>query len=301
MRSLRSRVEICQGRWGRAEDLPRSMLHNSPRRTDCTNPAHLQCFSVAFCSKKVGFVSPLIRLDLSVHPIHSVKLLIGEPVISKRSNSRKEVHHFFRPSHKSKCQGGRSAAEMILTEMTARFLSDPFLLHHLRVALIAKLAICLGTAIFEDPRKCYLVVIYTNFYPISSSHEQGLVLGRIDAKGKDEIPGFLRLEILDDPLEAIPMDMSGKGGLTRQRESDTISVRLWRKARKHANSIGRQHSPIVMAGFGYENVRRDYAIEITPEAFATALGNPNISPVTALPPSIKPPPHPWTYDTVMFL
>jgi len=83
MRSLRSRVEVCQGRWGRAEDLPRSMLHNSSRRTDCTNPAHLQCFSVAFCSKKVGFVSPLIGLDLSVHPIHSVKLLIGEPVISK--------------------------------------------------------------------------------------------------------------------------------------------------------------------------------------------------------------------------
>jgi len=301
MRSLRSRVEVCQGGWGRAEDVPRSTLHNSPRRTDCTDPAHLQCVSVAFCSKKVGFVSPLIGLDLSVHPIHSVKLLIGEPVISKRSNIRKEVHHFFRPSHKRKCQRGGFAVDKIVTEMTARFLSDPILLHHLRVALIAKLAICAGPAIFKDPRKTYLVVIYMNLHPISSSHEQDLFIGRIDPKGNDEIPGFLRLEILDDPLEAIPMDTSGKGGLTRQRESDTMLVRLWRQARKHANSIGRQRSPIVMAGFGYENVRKDYAIEITPEAIATALGNPNISPVTALPPSIKPPPHPWLYDTVMFL
>ena len=169
--------------------------------------------------------------------IHSVKLLIGESFIYASKSQRRFIH-FFRLSHKNKCQDGPYPVEMILRETTDRFLSNPFLLHHLRVALIAKLGICLDPAAFKDPRKCHHVVVYMNFHPISPSHEEGLLLGKIDHKGKDEIPGILRLEIRDDPMEAIHVDMSGKGGLTRQRESDTLTVRLWRQARKHANSIG---------------------------------------------------------------
>jgi len=146
-----------------------------------------------------------------------------------------------------------------------------------------------------DPQECYHIVVYLNFHPISSEHEVDFILEKIDPKGKDKIPGFLRLEIRDNPLKPVPIDISGKRGLTRQRENDTVLIRLWRLARKHSNSIGHKRYPIVMVGFGYENVRHDYGIEITPEAFATAL-----SPVASLPPSIKPPPFPWTYDIVIF-
>jgi len=204
----------------------------------------------------------------------------------------KECQIAYWPRHKKEC--GPLEIGRILNEYTSRFLSHPFLLHHLRVALIPKLVLGRpATSMKFDPQECYHIVVYLNFHPTSSEHEVGLILGKIDPKGKDKIPGFLRLEILDDPLKPVPI---GKRRLTRQRENDTMLIRLWRLARKHANSIGHQRYPIVMVGFGYENIRHDYGIEITPEAFATAL-----SPVASLPPSIKPPPFPWTYDAVMFL
>ncbi|KDR70547.1 hypothetical protein GALMADRAFT_877956 [Galerina marginata CBS 339.88] len=184
------------------------------------------------------------------------------------------------PSHKKECRPNLPGS--INLEVAEDFLSNPFLLHYLRVALIAKLAIGLGR-VDLDPQ-----------------HEEGLILGTIDPNGSDRIPGFLRLEIHDDPLEPILFDTNGKGGLTKQRESDSMLIRLWRLSRKYANSIGHNRYPIVMVGFGYENVRHDYGIEITPEALATALGGQSASPIATLPASIKPPPFPWTYDAVMF-
>jgi hypothetical protein len=248
--------------WGRGQPLTACATCGLGSKHDKEDGVELKvckgCFCVAFCSKKC------------------------------------QVTHW--PSHKKEC--GPSVLGSIINETVGRFLSHPFLLHYLRVALIEKLAVDL-CAKKINPKECYHVVIYLNFHPISSEHEIGLVLGRIDPKGQDKIRGFLRLEIPDRPVEQILVNI-GKGGLTKHREGDTVLIRLWRLARKHTNSIGHEGNLIVMVGFGYENMRHDYGIEITTEAFATAKGAQNLSPVTALPPSIKPPPFPWNYDIVMF-
>lgn len=181
--------------------------------------------------------------------------------------------------HKENCQTLQTVLD--LEELARHFYSDPFLLHYLRVALILKLDL-LSPLYNPPPNRFPSVIVHLHVHPISEEHERDLYIGKIDAMGKDKIPGYLTVGINNEPVSYIPLT----GDSSLQNQEHAMMVRSYKEARTEADSKGRSKNPIVMVDFGYNRELINIGIEITVDAFETARGNPPLR--AAIPPPLNP-------------
>ncbi|KAH9481055.1 SET domain and MYND-type zinc finger protein 6 [Psilocybe cubensis] len=164
----------------------------------------------------------------------------------------KECQRSLWPIHKENCRTLQSVLD--LEELARHFYSEPFLLHYLRVALILKLGL-LSPSYLPPADRFPSIIVHLHMHPTSQEHEMGIYSGKIDALGKEKIPGHLTVGISNEPEHA-------------------MMVRSFKEARKEADAHGRSTNPIVMVDFGYNRELINVGIEITPDAFDTARGNP---------------------------
>ncbi|KAH9481053.1 hypothetical protein JR316_0005572 [Psilocybe cubensis] len=172
-----------------------------------------------------------------------------------------------RPIHKENCRTLQSVLD--LEELARHFYSEPFLLHYLRVALILKLGL-LSPSYLPPADRFPSIIVHLHMHPTSQEHEMGIYSGKIDAMGKEKIPGYLTVGISNEPVSYIPL--TGFSSIRDQEHA--MMVRSFKEARKEADAHGRSTNPIVMVDFGYNRELINVGIEITPDAFDTARGNP---------------------------
>ncbi|KDR67302.1 hypothetical protein GALMADRAFT_258459 [Galerina marginata CBS 339.88] len=185
------------------------------------------------------------------------------------------------PSHKAECR--TLEIVLVLEHLARNVYSNPFLLHFLRVAIILKLnpdinSLDSSRSTIPKPGECLSLFVHLRMYPLSSEHAAKLYLGSIDAaSGKEKIPGFLNLSINAEPPEKVSLN-----------GPKTPDVLTWKKARKDADAAGRQDNPIVLVNFGYDDNYITTGIELTPDVFSTARGNPAPAAIqSALPPGME--------------
>lgn len=169
--------------------------------------------------------------------------------------------------HKENCQTLQAVLD--LEELARHFYSDRFLLHYLRVALILKLDLL--SPYYTPPANRFpSIIVHLHMHPISEEHEMSIYTGKIDAMGKDKIPGYFTIGINNEPVSYIPL----AGASSTRNQEHAMMVRSYKEARKEADAKGRSRNPIVMVDFGYNRELINVGIEITPDAFETARGNP---------------------------
>jgi len=165
------------------------------------------------------------------------------------------------PTHKEQC--GITAKMIKFHELLAIFYSNPALLHALRVSLIHKL----GITQVED---CWSVQVWMRLTPTTRENQMGLFSGpKSDFDESAEMEGSLWLDNI-----AAYGSLNLSVPLSQMQNPLLMQVMIWKQARKAATEAGRKRNPIIVVEFGYHMESVTVAIEISPEAYLSAIGLP---------------------------
>jgi hypothetical protein len=169
-----------------------------------------------------------------------------------------------RQEHKEYCQTLTIVDE--IETLLQHLYEHPPLMHHLRVALIHNI----GLLLKPSPDVCWNAQVQLRLPPASSSDLVALYTGPYsDYDESRPIKG--RLELFRIKLKgSLNLDVP----LSRLSVPSQLLVETWRDARKRAlTGETARKNPIIMVDFQYDYHEIMIGIEITPEAFQTAMGN----------------------------